>query len=1186
MLESYLRELRARARMLLAVRVLALSLSCAIAALLLGGSIDFVLRSPSAVRMLGLGAALATGAWAVRRFVWPALRFCPSLTDLALRLERLDAGGDTGLRGWLASAIELADDRLHASESPELRSKAIAEAVRRWQQAAHKRVLRPGPAVRAVLVLLACVACAGVVITVEPTLARIGAQRMLAPWLDAEWPKRQLVVDATPIEMHAIDEALPMRAAVVRTNRSLGNTPVRVEYRARTVRGEGPWRSAVLTGQNRHTTLETPGLRSSGQGELYERLIDPAEVLAEAGPESDDGFIEYRFRTEDDQTPTRSVRIVRPPRVVGATVAIEPPEYARGDAERVGLAWTTGQELGAGNDERAVVSGVIAGSRMRLSVRASKPIEVLAESSSSTWMQALAEAAGEVSIRQEQTNLIVDAVLERSVRLAIELVDEFGFRSRDEAVYSFDVRADRPPEPVVRVPANDEQLIPTAVAELEGLARDDLGVVHAALEYVLARPPEGSEGAPPQASAAWAALETWSQSPAPEVTVQDRVDLAALGVRAGDEVWISTVATDTYAAAGLGREAVRSSVRRLRIISESELIEQIRAELGGLRQTAMRLDEQQAQLGQRLAEDGSSRGLSAQQGELTDRIAAQRGTLERLTDRLARNGLDDPALSGLLRQADAAIGAAAEASSRAAQAIAEQSRAVEEDRQEPAQEQQRVRDELAELIRLLDRGEDGWVVRRSVERLIEEQRAILEQTRRAGERMIGRDADQLTPQERSELDMIAQRQREAARRAAEAIDELSERAQQLSRSDPAQSQAMAEAAQQGRRQQVSQQLDQAARDVEQNRTSSAQAGQQQAIESLEQMLEELDQAERNRNAALLRRLASLIESMQVLIRVQEAQIERLGADAVGGEISGLDAGMIRLHDNTLAVLADTQEPDLAPVRARLEEAGSAQAQAITALRARPIDLETADRSEQASLLKLRQALAEAQKLEAEAQQQEQERLRRQLRQAYRDQLEQQVVVRDETRPLEGRPLSRRERASARGLGQRQQAIHDALDDLLKSTEGLSDAAVFEFAHRRLARLTDAAAGRLQAGQVDQRTTRSMDETVGLLRSLVEALAPSQGQNQFDAGAAGGGGGRGGAGSGQQDNLLPPIAELKLLRSMQALVAAQTRASDETGAPDGELVGELADLQNELAAQARSLIERMQQQNQPMPEIQP
>ncbi|RMH13562.1 MAG: hypothetical protein D6695_03675 [Planctomycetota bacterium] len=1166
-----LRRLRARARALLFLRALSLWIACAIAALLAGGAIDFVLRAPSTVRLIGLIVALLVGAWAAVRFVLPALRFCPSLSEIALRLERSTPGSAAHLQGHLAAAIELADDEHHAHELPELRQRAIAEAVTRWRAAQHHGFLQPGPAAQSLCVLAAALLGTGALVALEPQLARIGAQRMLAPWSGAEWPKRQLALDLTPSDVHAIDEALAMRAAIMRTNRAPGKTPVKVQYRARADGQQGPWRSATLTGQNRRTRLASIDAQLTGEGELYERLLDPIEVLGSLEPPPEEGFIDYRFFTEDDQTPLRSVRIVTPPRVVRAQASIQPPDYAAPYADRVGLAVGNSLDLGRGDDERALVSKVLAGSRLSLLVQSSKPVH--AEESQLPWLDDLRSSAHDVNVRIESERILISAVLDASVRIPVELIDEYGFPSREESIYVFDVASDNPPEPIVSTPANDEQMIPTAAVELIGQARDDLGVVAVALERRIARRPTDSEGAPAEPIEPWIETQSWSGSPTGQASVRVMLDLGSMGVRAGDEVWITATALDSYAAAGLGREPVRSSVRKLRIISQSELIEHIRAELGGLRQTAIRLDEQQAELRAQLLDQGPSRGLSSQQGELTDRIAAQQTTLDRLQSRLARNGLDDQALAGLLRDAKSFIASAASASSQAAEQIAEQAESKTDSRQ-AERNQQRVRDELASLIDQLDRGEDGWVARRTVERLLEEQREIIEQTRQASERMLGRDVEDLTPQQRSELDMIAERQREAARQAAEAIDELAERARQLSQADPAQAAAMAEAARQGRQQQIPQELDQAANEIQQNRTSSAQQGQQQAAEALERMLEELDQAERNRNAALLRRLASLIESLETLIRVQENQIEALTQARVINQPEKLDQGMIHLHDNTLAVSTEVRDPELTSVRAPLEQAIAAQASAISALRAETPDLETAGREEQESLLKLREARDEAERLEREAQQREQERIRRELRQAYRDQLEQQIVVRDEARRLEGKQLSRRDRASARGLGQREQTIHDALNDLVVSTEGLSEAAVFDFAHRRLATLTETAARQLQLGLVDAGALQSLDEAVSLLQSLVEALAPPQHQSEFDAGAAGAGGG-GGAGSDQQQDLLPPIAELKLLRALQALVAEQTRAVAESS-NDPDQVDRLAELQNELAAQARSLIERMQQ----------
>lgn len=1173
----FLERLRRGARALLIVRAVFLWVAVALGALVVGGLMDFVLRSPMGVRVAGLLAAAGVGAWAAVRFVWPALLFRPSLAEMALRVERQPLGKGGEMRGLLASAVELAASPVQDPVAAGFRDRVIAEALERWKGLGAFRVLRPRYAARAAVLLTGIVLAGGAIVVMDPELAKTGASRMLMPWGGSEWPRRQVAIDATGTGAHAIDEALAMRAAVVKTNRGPGRTPVRVVYRGVTDGGSGAWRSALLTGQNRRA-----GDRG---GELYERLIDPAEVIASAG-DAQEGWIEYRFETVDDETEVGRLRVVSPPEVVGATVRVEPPGYAAAAAERAELALGGEIDLGRGDDERALVARVLSGSRIEMEVRLNKAVPEPAEEAA--WLAELREHGRDVTVSHGGDRILISAVLEGTVRVPVTVRDEYGLSSRDEAVYVLDVVTDAPPEPIVREPDHDEQLVATAVVSVSGDARDDLGLVRLAMERLIARVPGGSEGGATEADGAWEAMAIREFAGTAEGDVAGRLDLATLGVRAGEEVWLSVVATDTYAEAGLGREPVRSRVRRLRVISDSDLMAQIRAELSALRQAAMRLDEQQGELEERLEGGDTTQETGAEQRGLTDRIAAQAGTLERMAARQARNGLEDPGLSGMLRDAAAAIAEAAAASSGAARAIDEAEEAGEggaEDEREGAinearEDQQRVRDELAGLIDQLDRGEDGWVARRSIERLMEEQRELMEQTGAAGERMLGRDAEELTPTEQTELDRIAERQRELARRAAEAIEELGERGRQLRETDPAQSAAMAEAQRQGREQQVAEALEQAAEDVEGNRTTNAQSGQQGAMEAMEQMLEELDNAERQRNAALLRRLASLIESIEALVSVQEAAIEGLAAAMGGGAVSGLDEEMIRLRNNTLAVASDAGGAELAVVHGLMERAAEAQGQAITALRAEPMDVQGAERREQESLLRLREALAEAEKQAEEAQQAEQEQQRREIRQAYREQLEQQVVLRDEAAALTGGELSRRDRARVRGLGQRQGSVREALADLLKSTQELNDAAVFALAHRRLDMLTGRAADGLGVGTVSGASLRDQDSAIGLLRSLVDVLGQTQGQEQdFDEGAdsAGGGGGGGGGGEGEEQPLLPPITELMLLRAMQAEVAAMTRMLDEGGERDAAAVRELGELQRSIAEEAQGLMDRLEQQ---------
>jgi hypothetical protein len=266
----------------------------------------------------------------------------------------------------------------------------------------------------------------------------------------------------------------------------------------------------------------------------------------------------------------------------------------------------------------------------------------------------------------------------------------------------------------------------------------------------------------------------------------------------------------------------------------------------------------------------------------------------------------------------------------------------------------------------------------------------------------------------------------------------------------------------------------------------------------------------------------------------------------------------------------------------IERAAEDQSSAVTALRAVPIDEEAAQRDEESSLRNLRMARAEAQKIQDEAAQRDQDRKRQELRRVYRDALEEQVVLRDETAPLLGKEPDRRDRLRLRGFGERQETLRKTLDELRRRTQELSDAAVFAFAHDQLDLVMGAAAKKLRAGQSADAIGRDQNSAVSILRSLVEALAdtPTQDDEFRDSEAGGGEGGQGGT-----PPLIPDLAELRLLRGMQQQAAELTRALDEAGDPAAADLEALARLQSDLATHGEALIERLQQNQQgPQPEI--
>ncbi len=1177
-------------------------IALAAATALVFGALDFLLRLPEWIRIFNLVAGVAILAALFVFVLGPAWRFAPSLTEMALRIERRRPE----LRGLLASAVEF-HRRRERGEPDGPMEKALEELVVRraaeqWT-AADASVLRPTRFINGALRLAGLAAVFVIVVAMRPDLASIGASRLFAPWADAEWPRRTAVADVTETIVHPLGAALPLRAALTRTPRDADSTYVSVQYRMIEDSGRaGPLRTALMTHQRRDVDLP-PGASRTGatRGALFERLV-----------EADASAVEFRFRTSDDETAWRRIRIVPPPAVVEAHARITPPEYAarlRGEGDAAGaMSAPTEIEMGAGLDERAIAPSSLAGSRVEWTLKLNKAIPApQSPGQDESWLASTlgADAPGaELDIEVDGATWKVSWTLERTARFPVALRDEHGIESIDEPVFRFEALQDAPASATVVDPAADEAVLPTATITLIGEGRDDVGLEAVWLERQVAkRAGEREPSVPGGALEAQGEPETIARSDASGsrlARVESSVDLAALGVEPGDEVWIAAVALDVLASETGRREATRSALRRLRIISEADFIDDVRAELSAVRQAAIRADEQQGEALERTGQRRADRQTRTAQTQIGERLARQSETLDRLAQSVERNALGDRALSDLLQETRSAMRSAAESSDRAARALDEAAAEArqnspdadeimsDEQSREVRADQERVRDELARLIEALDAGQDTWVARRQIEQMLGEQRALRERTEQAGAATAGREAQDLTAQEQSDLEQIVEAQQELAERARRMTEELPERAEQIQQEDPGAAAGLQRAGQRARQENLPENLRQASQSASENRLNDAARAQRQAEQTLEQMMDEIERDERARQEQLRRELASLIQSIEALVITQEQEIALLdGAIERGEALRALDEGMIRLNRNTLGVSDQARAAgrELVTVVRLLSRAGDAQTRAIAGLRAEAPAAEAILLDEDESLDRLREARDEAARLDQQQQDLEQQQKKAELRAAYRALLERQTAVQKGIRPLaDAAELDRRDRATARELAADQTSIRRDLADVLASSEELEEAKVIEYTHQALDEATARAANAL----AEARPAPALSDAtraVAYLQGLLEALREDeQGDQQFAEGAGGGGGG-GGGGSGASA-LVPPVAELKLLRSLQAQVMIDTRLVGDGvgGAADIERLGKA---QRDLVELGQNLMQRLQQQGGgPAPEMRP
>lgn len=1204
---AWLASVRARARRVLIFQQAAWILALALAVVLVLAVLDYALRTPDWMRVILWLGGIAGLVVSVRRSLAPAVRFAPSLTEVALRLENTPEGQRAGLSGLLAAGVDLSG----AGEPGRLAAPVIARAAEQSRGLASSTFLNTARARRSGATLAIVGVLAAGLGVVAPQLAAIGAARILWPLGGADWPKRTGVADVTGLKVHPLGAALPLRAALTKSPRGADETRVSASVRLFVDGRAGARREAVLTVQRQ--TVDVPG---GGTGTLFERLLEPAWLTGEQGAaEPREGEpprleLEYAFSSDDDETEPVRVLLVEPPKVVAAKAIVTPPAYA---ASIGGSAGPANLDLGPGTDERATPQAILGGSTMEVSLEFNKPLPGIAPGD----RDALAAALGEQSL------LVLDAggtvragpgsrvwtlswTIADSVRLVVRPRDEYGIAGTDEASFRFEAQKDNPPTATVTAPGEDRAVLATAVVEFSGEARDDVGLRWVALERQLARRPGGSEGAPAAAVGDRTELvrlpagDTLGVDAAAQsvrtLTASQTLDLSTLELKPGDELWLTAVAQDAFELSGARHEPVRSTVRRLRIMSRDELVEQIWGELSAVRRTAIRMDEEQRELGEASAQRGETNARQSQraQASMTERLARQGEAVRALSRRVAENNLTDESVRDVLRASEESLARAGEQSQqageelgRAAEAQAQEApppEAGQPERERAADNQRRVRDELANLIDLLDQGRDTWAARRSVERVLEQQKRLRERTAEAAAQTTGKSDEQLSPEQKEALEQIAQEQRAAAEQLKDAVEKMLEREQNLRKNDPAAAQAMAQAARQAQREQTAQTMQRAAQQAQQNQTNSAQESQSRAIASMEQMLRQLDQTAQNRDEVLRRFLASLIDSIGGLIRQQEGELARLREAAPTGNLAGLDARMARLHQNTLGVLDQASEGprETQGVATILGRAADAQAAAVVALRKAPNpDADDAERRENESLASLKEALEAASKIDDGAERRQQAQKRAQLKGKYEEALKVQLGVQDATRGLVGVEPTRRTRATARQLGQEQAGVRESLAALKTEFKEITDAKVFDFAHERLDKATGEAADTLGAGEATETVARRQTTAVKVLQSLIASLDQGPRPDRpFREGESSSDGSGGGSGS---PPLLPPGTELKLLKSMQQEAAELTRAAGEAQRPDAGAIAEAGDLQKAVAEQGKGLLERLKQQSGPRPE---
>ena len=1122
-------RLAARARSLRIAGALASLVALALACMLGVALLDAAVRFPALIRAALLACIAALVFVDVRKFVIPALRFRPEAVDIALRIERQRPE----LAGKLASAVEF--ELSGAARGSALAARAVRDAEERAAGVVFGKVIRMKPTALRVATALALVSVVALLSAMSPTMASIAARRVLAPWSDAVWPARtaleSLVADGS---VAARGRPLALRARM--TQGESERERVRAEYRTVRDGAKGDW-------------IEV-GLSRQPSGE-FERFID-----------ADGDAIEVRFLTSDAATDAVTVRLVPPPAVASAEVRIAPPAYAaRAVAGRT-------EPLGDCGGSRGILRDpILEGSRVEFDLHLTRALPFDPAKPPLRTVQANggdAPSAAAIAVDPaDAAHWTISCTAAEPTRLSLELVDGDGIAGDQEIVLAFDTVTDRPPTATIAEPLQDESVVADARVAMRSEARDDIGLAKAGIEVSTRIGKNAAEGLVFEEPAQFA-------DGAVDAGVERELDVAKLKLAAGDSIVLRAYAEDSFdgvvksavqdGGSDRGHGRVRSAPRILRIVGEEEFERQIRGVFAGVRRDAMRVDDRQAKARDALERDPAERGLSEMQGAVTEGAARMRDAIEQAMARLERNGRDSGVLQELAEQArdlaSAAEARSAEASGAVerAQAQADPQRKAEAAKQ-AAERQDAVREELEDLVLLLDRDEDAWVAKRRLDALANKIRQSARETDQAAQRSKGESREELSPDARAEIDALSDKQEQAAGEAEQVVQELKERAQALKDADPQQSRALEEAAKAAEDGKVREEMEQAAKDSTQNRLAQSKQAQDRAAAALQKASEALQQDRKVRAEELARQLESLADSIRRLIKDAEAVRDEVAAAGDGAEgdadreRAALGAG--KLSQNTRGVATDARAAgrEAARVARTLDGAAGSMAKVAGNLRADPFDRNDTMLAVDAAIKSLNEALAQAEEAADRAEQRAEQEKREELLAKYRDFLERQAAIRGSVEkivPADAKPLGRRELIESRRLGTVQEELRKAMVDLRDKEEDIKSSDALVEMHDALDSALADAKEKLTGGRPGE-AMPGEDEAVSVLSAIVAALDENdtpKDEDPFGEQEGAQGGQQGGA-DGQPAGAVPPAAEIKLLRSMQDALAKKTRALSES-----------------------------------------
>ena len=326
------------------------------------------------------------------------------------------------------------------------------------------------------------------------------------------------------------------------------------------------------------------------------------------------------------------------------------------------------------------------------------------------------------------------------------------------------------------------------------------------------------------------------------------------------------------------------------------------------------------------------------------------------------------------------------------------------------------------------------------------------------------------------------------------------------------------------------------------------------------MIEDLADDEKARTETLRRRLATLIDALEQLVRQAEsteelglALITAEGAEATKSSPAvAQQAATLSLNASSVADEGRAAGPSAQRVVRLIERGAEAEGRAASALSAATPQIALGHENLVRATALFQEALELVRQQEKKNNEQERQQRAKELAQAYKNLCDREEGLLTATATLVNKAGDRRVLVESRRLGVDQESIRQEISAISEGSPDVQKSPTFTEATTLALDAATRAASDLRSGPPTTATVEMEKDVMEILRGLVNALseAAKKSDDPFadPSENAGNGAGGGGGGGEEEKPLIPPLAELKVIRSLQQRIYERTKAIESTQMP--------------------------------------